>query len=136
MIHGCFFYATTELGCGLETKTELAASGETPGRRGEGTMGLDAYPRARSRNPRHCWRLGPDCCEDHGGVDPFLAEVVDDARVPHGSEENAANTGSKGLTRGSHASVGGRGYAVTAPRLYAHAASPAKRAHMAVALEK
>ena len=39
---------------------------------------------------------------------PFLAEVVDDARVPHVSEENAANTGSKGLTRGSHASVGGR----------------------------
>jgi hypothetical protein len=42
-------------------------------------------------------------------VDPFLAEVVDDARVPHVSEENAANTGSKGLTRGSHASVGGSG---------------------------
>jgi hypothetical protein len=75
---------------------ELVASGETPGRRGEGTMGLDAYPwePRRSCNPRRSWQLGPDCCEDHGGVDPFLAEVVDDVRVPHVSEENAANTGS------------------------------------------
>jgi hypothetical protein len=34
------------------------------------------------------------CCEVHNGVDLFLVEVVDDARVPHVGEENVANTGS------------------------------------------
>jgi hypothetical protein len=60
--------ANTELRRGLEAKTELTASGEASGRRGEGTMGLDAYPREprRSQNPWRSWRPGPDCCEDHG----------------------------------------------------------------------